>query len=193
MHNRFLLLPGFALLLVLGTLSPGHAQIYVKLASITPSGSDFTYTYDIVLGSGSEIQNGDFVTIYDCRSLVPGTNTQPVNWTFSSTYLGKTPTHIRAADSSSYPNLTWTYEGSEVNGPVDLGNFSVNATSGTTLITNYASQCHQNAPGGVADEKLVYMLAYTSGAHASRNSNRWWALLPLGLLPLGLLRRARML
>jgi len=195
MRNRFLFLPVVTLLLFWGTRSPGHAQIYAKLASVTSNGNGYTYTYDLSLASGATVQYGDFVTIYDCRSLIPGTNFQPVGWTFSSSDLGKTPSHIRATDSSSYPNLTWMYAGSATlgPGPLDIGNFGVNATSGSIIVTDYASQAHLYAPGEPGNNKLMYLLSYTGGAHAAAPSRRWWALLPVGLLPLGLLLRARRL
>lgn len=176
-------------------LSPHQAtaQLHVKLQSVTPSVNGHTFTYDLSLDSDSILMPGDYATIYDFNGLVPGANSQPANWTFSSPLKGKTPYRIRPNDNEDIPNLTWIYTGPPVGpGPIDLGLFSVDSIVGNSATAGMVSQAHLYAPGQAGDGQPIYMFSYAAKPHAAVASHRWWALLLPGLLPLGLgLRRLR--
>src|SRR5579885_3211044 len=106
-----------------------RADIIPELSTVTPSGSNFTWTYDAQLTNDETLQTNNFFTIYDFNGLVGGTNFQPANWTFSSALVGKTPSLVTPTDNPKIPNLTWTYSGPTLGpGPLDLGLFGADST-----------------------------------------------------------------
>src|SRR6266849_3357610 len=108
-----------------------HADIIPHLISVTPDGPNFRWTYEADLTNDERLdltKNPAFFTIYDFAGLVPGTNMQPVDWTFSSALLGVTPPKTVPDDNAGVPNLTWTYTGGIVGpGPLLLGDFSADS------------------------------------------------------------------
>src|SRR5262245_17783928 len=105
-----------ALALVAGLGQSAWAGMIPAAVTVTPDGSNFRFTYSIVLPTDYTLKAGDYFTIYDFNGLVEGSNTQPSNWTFSSSMTGPTPPHILPTDSASVPNLSWAYTGPEVSG-----------------------------------------------------------------------------
>lgn len=192
-YGRKGVLLGAWVLLALLLCIRSQAQIYVHGPSLTPHGSNYTFTYDLTLSNNAVLHYGDYVTIYDFHGLVPGTNFQYAGWMFSSAMIGRTPSRILPIDSSSYPNLTWTYTGTTpLRGPLDLGLFGADSTSSRIRTTDYVSQVHLNDPGQPGNGRPMLLLAFTGDTSSARvPSHRWWAMLPLGLLPLGLLLRLR--
>src|SRR5215467_4991710 len=104
MIRRALPLAGCAILLGSGGLA--RADIIPQLSTVTPSGSNFTWTYSASLTNDETLQNGNFFTIYDFAGFVSGTNFQPANWVFSSAMTGKTPAKVTPTDDPNIPNLT---------------------------------------------------------------------------------------
>src|ERR1051326_9582457 len=103
-----------------------RADIIPTLNSITGSAPNFTWNYSANVTVDQTVNSGDFFTIYDFRSIMPTTTTQPTGWTFSTALVGPTPSTVNATDNPNLWNLTWTYTGSApINGAAALGMFTV--------------------------------------------------------------------
>jgi hypothetical protein len=133
------------------TTLAAYADVIPTLSSITPSGSDFTWNYSANVTADQRVEHNDFFTIYDFGSFVPGSNTQPTGWMFSSSLLGSTPSFLTARDyarlhdNPSVLNLTWTYIGQNpIIGPDFLGIFSVTNNTNQLTTGQFASQATHN-------------------------------------------------
>jgi hypothetical protein len=92
--------------------------------TITPQSGNFRWTYAIVLPTDMKLQAGNYFTIYDFGGYIPGGESSPTAWTFSSQNVGPTPDLLDPKDNPNLVNLTWTYNGPTLdNGQVGLGNF----------------------------------------------------------------------
>ena len=133
---------------VLTTPRPVQAGLIPAAVTVTSDGSNFRFSYDIVLPSNYTLKAGDFFTIYDFHGYVASSNTQIGLWTFSTHMLGPNPPKILPTDSATVPNLTWTYNGPPISGMKDLGSFSADSTFGpSTISTDFASQDHSGFGG----------------------------------------------
>ena len=119
--RKFCVLAGLA---ILASVVPLRADIIPGYVSAVPSGSNTIVTYDIDLTAEQNANTGDFFTIYDFGSIIPGSNTQPSGWTFSTQLVGLNPPQTNAPDDPSILNLTWTYTGSALSG-TGIGPFTV--------------------------------------------------------------------
>lgn len=193
MARRALPLMGATLLVGIGGLA--RADIIPNLSTVTPNGSNFTWTYTAALTNDETLQSGNFFTIYDFAGYVSGTNFQPANWVFSSANVGVTPSRVTPTDNPSIPNLTWTYTGPNVGpGPVDLGLFGADSTFSNAKLGDFAAEAIKYAPGKPGDGKPVDNVGSTGvpTAHMSviPEASSLLLLLP-GLAPLGLLLKRR--
>jgi hypothetical protein len=102
-----------------------RADIIPSYVSAVPSGQNTVITYQIDFTSEQNGTTNDYFTIYDFGSIVPGSNTQPSNWTFSTLGTGVTPAKTNAPDDPNIPNLTWTYTGSIPLSGTAIGPFTV--------------------------------------------------------------------
>jgi len=139
--------------------STASAGIIPASVTVTPEAGNFRWTYAIVLPTDMKLQAGDYFTIYDFGGLVPGTNVQPADWSFSSSMVGPVPTGLAPIDNPSIDNLTWTYNGATIpSGQVGLGNFWAVSTSGSSVTVNFTGQNPQ-ASTGQSDRNIVDTLA----------------------------------
>ena len=117
---------------VAGTLAfvgSANAGLLPSSWSVTPENDQFRWTYAIVLPTDTQLQSGDYFTIYDFNGFVAGSNSQPTGWTFSTALTGPTPNGVIPSDNATIPNLTWTYTGPTIStGQVGLGNFWATST-----------------------------------------------------------------
>ena len=120
-----LLAPALALGVALGgPLADARAGLLPTSVTVTPEGDKFRWTYAIVLPTDSQLQTGNYFTIYDFGGFVPGSNAQPDGWTFTSDLKGPIPPGVNPEDSAEIPNLHWVYTGPTTTvGQVGLGNF----------------------------------------------------------------------
>jgi hypothetical protein len=88
-----------------------QADIIPSFVSATPDGSNTLWTYTINITADQNATTTDFFTIYDFGSIIPGSNSQPSDWVFSTSALGVTPSQTNAPDDPNIFNLTWTYIG----------------------------------------------------------------------------------
>ena len=132
--------------MTLGSHGAAQATLIPTLGSISPSGSNFLWSYDIALaadqnatGGSAQSTNpvpdlpaatvGDFLTVYDFRGFVSGSCFAPTGWTCQTQGVGFTPDTQTPADNPSQTNLTFTRTGSTVVGPVaDLGDFGASSS-----------------------------------------------------------------
>ncbi|HLV80523.1 MAG TPA: hypothetical protein VKT32_09590 [Chthonomonadaceae bacterium] len=167
-----------------------RADVIVSNQSVTPNGSNFTWTYDVNLTNDETVQINSFFTIYDFRGFVPGTDFGPSGWIFSSANLGKTPSRVTPTDNPHVPNLTWTYSGSTIGpGPVDLGQFGADSTLSSSTLGEFATEAIKYAPGKPGNGTPVDNIG-SVGVPSVPEVDSLVLLLP-GLVPLGMLLRRR--
>src|SRR5437763_3212194 len=102
--------------------------------SVTPDGSDFRWTYAVVVTTDVKVNPGDYFTIYDFGGLAgtgagnspgPGISiVSPVGWSVGTAMVGPTPPGTNPADDPGIINLTFTYSGDPINSQQGLGNFT---------------------------------------------------------------------
>jgi hypothetical protein len=88
-----------------------RADINVNFGSTSSTDTTTLWNYTINVTSLQEARPGDFFTIYDFGNIIPNSNMQPANWTFSTSLVGPTPAKVNAPDDPTILNLTWTYHG----------------------------------------------------------------------------------
>jgi hypothetical protein len=146
----------FALILGLG-MSVGTVRAGLLPTDVTYSaeGGAYRFTYSVTLTSDLELHPGDFFTIYDFAGFIPGSNTQPANFTFSSDKTGPTPSRVSPDDNPGIENLTWTY-----NGPITaigqdlLGDFTALSIYGNTQEDSFTARTHR-VVGGSVDSNIT--------------------------------------
>ena len=125
-------------------ISIGKADLIPSLIGTSPAGPNTTWSYSIDVPAGYTAQPGDFFTIYDFGSIVPSSNSQPINWTFSMSFTGIDPAMVNAPDNPSILNLTWTYTGPPIDGSspdaLGIGPFQVTTKSSTVANSFFAAQ-----------------------------------------------------
>ena len=182
----------FGMALIALGAGAARADIIPDINSVTPNGSNFTWTYDVALTNDETLQSGNFFTIYDFAGYVPGTNFQPANWVFSSAMTGKTPSRVSPIDSPTIPNLTWTYTGSTVGpGPLDLGLFGADSKYSRQIVGMFAAEAIKYAPGKPGDGKPVDNVGSLAVPTSTIPEAGSLTMLLPGLAPLGLALRRR--
>ena len=149
MRKKYIL--GF---IALGAMTlAANADIIPTLSTVTASGSNFQWNYATNVTVDQKVVSGDFFTIYDFGGFIPGSNTQPAGWTFSSSLVGITPGQVSPTDNPTIPNLTWTYSGPTITGSAALGTFSVLSTTNVLRTSDFAAQGTRSG-GPTADTKV---------------------------------------
>jgi hypothetical protein len=142
--GNFAILVGMWLALGAVEVKAGLLPVNVN---ITPAGSNFNYTYSVVLTSDTVLKSGDFFTVYDFQGLAGG-STQPSGFTFSSSNVGPTPAGTLPTDNPTIANATWTWNGpTTIVGQAVIGNFSVLSTIGSTGVGYFAGASHREVDG----------------------------------------------
>lgn len=147
-------------------LAPGKAAagLIPNKLTVTPEGGMYRYTYSIKLPTDSVLRPGDYFTIYNFDGFVAGSAMSSgapssADWTFSSSNVGPTPSGVLPADNPSVPNLTWTYNGPEINipEPVGLGNFwavSLYPTTTDSWLTGSTGTSSGEADHNITETKV---------------------------------------
>lgn len=139
--------------------APAQAGIIPASVTITPESGNFRWTYSIVLPTDQKLQAGDYFTIHDFGGLVPGTNSQPADWAYSSAMSGPVPSGLAPIDNPAIDNLTFTYGGATIpSGQVGLGNFWAVSTVRESVTVAFTAQNPQ-ASSGRLDRNIVDTLA----------------------------------
>jgi hypothetical protein len=153
--NRLLILGvASALFGFAGISAPARAGLLPVNTTITPESGNSRWTYAIVLPSDVQIKSGDYFTIYDFAGYVPGSNSQPAGWSYSTNLVGPTPSGLLPTDNPKLPNLTWTYNGAPTTGQTGLGNFWAVSQYSTGTTSNFTA-LSQNATYGIPDSNIT--------------------------------------
>lgn len=131
-----------AALIAILPISRARADILpaVDAPTVTPTAGGFLWTYDITLSVTQQLLQGDSFTIYD---FGPGTviSVPSINWTVTTSAFAPltgissvgtvTPTQTDAL------NYTFTWNDGTIMGQIDLGNFVIFSTSGTSMPASF--------------------------------------------------------
>ena len=146
-----------ALLACFAAITVARGDIIPTFTGTSPSGNNTAWSYQIDITTNAEVTAGDFFTIYDFGSFVAGSNIQPAGWTFSTSFLGPTPSGVIPPDDPALANLTWTYTGSTIPTTSGIGPFSVSIAGVQlelqTRLSYFAGQA-TNTTSGNAGSKL---------------------------------------
>src|SRR4051812_28650055 len=189
---KALMLGGIMAMGLVAVNAPARADIIPKLKTGSPTlvGADYLWEYTAKLTEEQFLKPGAFFTIYDFAGFIPGTNSQPVNWAFSSANLGTTPSGLLIPDSNGIPNLTWTYTGPQTsNGPITYQFFSAKSHFGTKLVSNYGAQASLSDPGELDNGDNTMNKGHIIAPASVVPEPCSMALLGLGAAPLLRLRR----
>jgi PEP-CTERM motif len=151
-------LVGVLATLMLGLSSAALANTIVVSPSpivVGPVGGPFTWSYGVNLDGNSQINNGDFFTIFDFAGFIAGSQSVVAGWAASSALVGTCPAQApfpalcAVADDPLVPNLTWTRTGGVILGPgagasAPLGNFSAMSNSNVPRNDFFVSQDQDN-------------------------------------------------
>jgi hypothetical protein len=131
-------------------LTTGVAQAGLLPVSVTTTneGSNTRFDYSVLLQSDAMLKTGDYFTIYDFAGFIPDSNTQPSNFSFSTSASGQTPSRVVPNDDPAIPNLTWTYTGSDTQiGELALGSFTAASHYSRSRDDDFTGQTHRQVDG----------------------------------------------
>jgi hypothetical protein len=142
--------------LVLSTSALANT-ITVTPTPVIAGAGPYTWAYLVQLEGQSQVNPGDFFTIFDFEGLIAGSQNSPGFWTPSSSLLGDCPAQppfpalCGVADDPTVPNLTWTYTGivpllgPGLNAqPITLGIFGARSIYGLPRSDFWVSQDQDN-------------------------------------------------
>lgn len=184
--------------LILATLAtlilvePAQGGLLPIQVSVTPQGTQYRWTYAIVLPTNMKLQSGDYFTIYDFGGYVPDSNVQPDNWAFSSANIGTTPDRLHPDDNPALPNLTWIYKGDTLDsGQIGLGNFWAVSEFGEATDSFFTARTHRASDGRVDSNLTETVVPVPTGPQPTIPEPTTLVLAGLGLPVLGFLRLRR--
>ncbi len=124
-------------------------------ATVIPDGSNYRYTYGVMLTSNSTLQTGDNFVVYDFAGFLSGSADQPAGFAFQAMNTGGNPGRTVPNDDPNLPNLVWTYTGgTPLVGQIGLGNFSALSTKPESSVnTDFVSRTHVEDPNGEVREE----------------------------------------
>ena len=133
-----------------------RSDIIPSFDSAFAFGNNSVWNYTANVVELTEVRTGDFFTIYDFGNFIPGSNSQPIGWALTALPVGITPGQTLPTDNPGVLNLTWTYDGPTITGPMlDIGTFRVTVVGPVSPIgvSQFASQSTR-ASGADAGTKL---------------------------------------
>jgi hypothetical protein len=189
MFRRFL--AGLCLACVLGAGSAQAGLLPVSV-TVTPEAGKFRWTYAIVLPTDSQLQNGNYFTIYDFRGLVPNSASAPAGWEFSAANVGPTPDLVLPDDDASIPNLSFKYTGPTISaGQTGLGNFWAVSEFGLKTDSFFTARTNRTSDGKLDTNITETNVPVPAATPPGVPEPTTLLLAGLGLPFLGLARRLR--
>ncbi|MGL6076544.1 MAG: PEP-CTERM sorting domain-containing protein [Fimbriiglobus sp.] len=143
-------LTAVAIALGLAAFGSGSAKagLLPVAVSVTPEAGNYRWTYAIVLPTDSQLQNGNYFTIYDFRGLVPDSAFAPAGWEFTTAKLGPTPALLLPDDNPELPNLSFRYTGPTIDaGQTGLGNFWAVSEFGERTDSFFTARTNRTSDG----------------------------------------------
>jgi len=122
-----------------------HAGLIPNKVSVTPDGSNFRWTYNVVVTSDVYVQPRDYFTIYDFAGPTAAAPTAPTpDWAVSTQNVGVTPDKTNPQDDPNIPNYTFTYNGqNRIIGSAGLGNFTLISPFSLSSLSDFTSATHR--------------------------------------------------
>lgn len=193
MSRTFLIIALLATGVALTSPSPSARAGLLPLSwSVNPESGNFRWTYAIVLPTDTMIRPGDYFTIYDFGGLIPGSQSQPVDWSFTQSRLGPVPPGVTPDDNPELDNLTWTYNGPIVaSGQIGLGNFWAVSQFETSVDSYFTARTHRTSDGQIDTNITTTTVPVPSDVIPTVPEPGTLVLVGLGLPLLGLARFAR--
>jgi hypothetical protein len=147
-----------AALAVAGAIGVGK-NASAALIPLSPNVSSGTWTYQVNLSAGSQVQNGDEFVIYDFGGYNAASIAAPAGWTATAQLITPPPAGVvlLGADDPLLTNLLFVRNGGTVSNTsttteLSLGSFSASTTFNGTTFDSFAYQDHNNAnPNGLAN------------------------------------------
>jgi hypothetical protein len=141
----------------LAVSSRAEAGLIPTNVSVQPDGSNFRWTYAVVVTTDVKVNPGDYFTIYDFGGKVggpfgvvagPDATVMPQDWSVSEALTGPTPNGTNPMDDPNIVNLTFTYNGAQpIQGQQGLGNFSAISAFGDSATSFFTSITHRQVDG----------------------------------------------
>ncbi len=167
------------LLLAVESAQGGLLPVHVGVAR---EGTDYRYTYSVMLESDTVLKPGDYFTVYDFAGLVNGANLGPANFAYSTSNSGPTPTGVLPSDDPNVANLTWTYTGAQsAVGQLALGDFSAKSRYGSTRDDSFTGQTHRTVDGHLNSNITDTQVPVPTAHHCGVPEPTSIALLALGI------------
>ena len=130
--------------------SAAEAGLLPTSVTVTPEADKFRWTYAIVLPTDSQLQTGNYFTIYDFKGLVPGSGLAPEGWEFTTANVGPTPPLVEPIDSPDVPNLSFKYTGPTIAaGQTGLGNFTAVSDFSDKGISFFTATTNRTSDGKI--------------------------------------------
>jgi hypothetical protein len=147
--------------------------------------SQFSYT--------RTLESGDFFTILDFDGLVAGSNSQPANWTFSTSLTGQTPANLNLTsfDDAAVPNLTWTYTGPTVIADTVFTGFSAVSLFSGQRLDRFAAENTETLGGTPLPRSNTSFTSVPNRVAPIPEPSEWLAMGMAGASVGGLMLRAR--
>ena len=163
MKRRNWMVAGAALLVATLGMNSAQAGLLPVNVSVTPEADLFRWTYNVVLPTDMQLQSGNYFTIYDFNGYMPGGESAPEGWSFSTMNMGPTPDRLEPRDNADVPNLTWTYNGATIDsGQIGLGNFWAISDSGIPESSFFTAVTFRTSDG-LADRNITETITPTGG------------------------------
>jgi len=176
-----------------------RAGLIPTLVTVTPDGSNFRWTYAVVVTTDVQVNPGDYFTIYDFGGLVggplgsgggPDSIATPLGWTFQTAMTTPSPSGTNPADDPSIPNLKFVYDGPPIAGQQGLGNFMANSVNGDSVNSDFTSITHRQVDGR-AEANITTTDVPVPGSVRDTPEPATLAMFGIGLPLLGVLRFLR--
>lgn len=143
-------------------LSQGaQASIIYNYLGVTPTGSDFTYSYDAFLSADQKVdttQNSSFATIIDFGTLISSSLSNVLagtSFTVTTSFVGPAAANQNPFDDPNILNVTVTADpGSMANPGVSTRLYTVDLVSPVgpnTKLVFQDAEATKNAPGTLSD------------------------------------------